>query len=463
MKRNIQLKVPSNTQILTKKMSMPLRAAASYINLQEAEGSLAKVRLGQEMLTNWLPKAVFARGLVDLSDKTFLELTENVIVYILPVLVGSLFSKIFIKAIPKNLQNIKNSVAKTAETLIKEKNPNNKTIMPIKAAIATATLAVPLAEYSLSYVKNLFTLKLFKQADFNNIANLNKDKKEDIEKQKRVKESAKKHIKIAAGIYAGCLALATVLATKGKNHEFLQSISEFILSPGSKIFKPKSNTSEAIEKAAQKAKSFNKYFSLDFENKNGKLAMSRGQITACVTVGGFGYFGAAKDRGKQDFKEVLYRFPLVGFYAITGAELVEKAFHKHLEKKGECKELFQAEMQDKKNAELANSPNATKEQIETAEKKMSKLANFGDLAERLAAKKGNTSKDAVEAEFKNLLKQKSKLVMVPFLFSLGFMGFFVAGMSRYFTKYRYDKEQSGKGEMRNVKSEKKLGGLVSKL
>lgn len=430
MRRNIKVKIssniPTNTQELTIQMPRSLRAAASYINLQESEGSLATVRLGQEVLTNWLPKAVFARGLADLSEKTFLEFTENFIVYILPVVIGGFFSKAFTKALPKNL---KSDVTKTAETLLKEKSPNNKAIMPIKAAVATAALAVPLAEYSLSYVKNLFTLKLFKQADFNNIANLNKDKKESKEKQNQVKQSAKKHIKLAAGLYAGCLALAALLATKGKNSKFLQSVSEFILAPGNKIFKPKSNTPEAIEKAVKKAKSFNKYFSLDFDSKNGKLAMAHGQITACVVVGGFGYFGAAKDRGKQDFKEVLYRFPLVGFYAITGSELVEKAFRSHLKKNDKCKEFFAAEE--------ANGGSL-------------KFAQLGDVAEQLAAKKGNTSRSAIKAEFENLLKQKSKLVMIPFLFSLGFMGFFVAGMSRYFTQYRYNQEQKKAKENRSL-------------
>jgi len=436
----MKVNIPQNTQTYTKKMPSGMRAAASYINLKEADGSLATVRLGQEMLTNWLPKAVFARGLVDFTEKTFLECTENVVVYILPVLVGTLASKLFTnKFFTKSLsETIKKGVTTTAEDLIKE-GPDNKKLMPIKAAIATATLAIPLAEYSLSYVKNLFTLKLFKQADFNNIANLNKEKKEDVEKQKQVKASAKKHIKIAAGIYAGCLALAALFATKGKNSKALQSISEAILAPGSKFFKNNE----------KKAATINKYFGLDFANKGGKLAMSNGQITACVVVGGFGYFGAAKDRGKQDYKEVLYRFPLVGLYAITGSELLEKALRSHLKKQDKCKELFEAEANDEKIEKLANAKDATKEQIAAAKKKTSKLANFGDLAEKLAkekfeAKGIKATAEQLEAEatiqFKNLLKQKSKIVLAPFIFSLGFMGFFVAGMSRYFTKYRYNKD-----------------------
>ncbi len=116
-------------------------------------------------------------------------------------------------------------------------HPDKKTLMPVKAAIAVSALSIPLAEYALSYVKNLFTLKMFKQADFNNIANLNKEKVEKNEHQEKVRSSAKNHIKLAGGLFAGCLAFAALLATKGKNSKTLNNISEAILAPGSKFFK----------------------------------------------------------------------------------------------------------------------------------------------------------------------------------------------------------------------------------
>ena len=91
-------------------------------------------------------------------------------------------------------------------------------------------------------------------------------------------------------IYGGILASSLLLAKKGSNSKLLNNISEFILAPGSKLFK--NNT--------KKASLINKYFGLDFANKNGKLAMSHGQLTSCVLAGGVGYFGAANDRGKQN-------------------------------------------------------------------------------------------------------------------------------------------------------------------
>lgn len=395
------------TNNLINKLSKPLQYQAKFIAMKESDGNLSTMRLGQEMATNLLPKAVFARGLVDLCDNAFREILENIIVYLGPKFVGeNVFRKAYSSKIDKG---IKETIAKPAAELLDEKHADNKKLMPIKAAIAVSALAIPLAEYSLSYFKNLFTLKMFKQADFNNIANLNKDKKETAKHQEAVKNSAHKHIALAGGLFAGCLAFSALLLTKGKNSKALNSISEAILAPGSKFFKNNEKLKNTV----------NRYFGLDFASKNGKLAMSNGQITACVVAGGFGYFGAAKDRGKQDFKEVLYRFPLVGFYAITGSDLVEKGFKSILKKKDSYKNIINDKLE------------------------VPKLDELGGLAEKLAKKNGTK----IEDEFHKLFKQKSMIVMAPFLFSLGVMGFFVAGMSRYFTQYRYNKDQMAKSEM----------------
>lgn len=393
----------ANTKNLIETMPKRFQSAAKFIAMQESDAELSTLRLGQELSTNMLPKAVFARSAVDLCDNGFREIFENIIVYLGPKFVGEkIFRKLYSRKMDKGLKDL---ISKPAAELISENHSNKKELMPVKAAIAVSALVIPLAEYSLSYVKNLFTLKLFKQSDFNNIANLNKNKKEDSLQQKQVKDSAKKHIKLAGGLFAGCLALSALILAKGKNSKALNSLSEAILAPGSKIFKNDS----------KKAATFNKYFGLDFANKNGKLAMSNGQLTACVVVGGFGYFGAAKDRGKQDFKEVLYRFPLVGFYAITGSALIEKGFKKILQKKDSYKDIIGKDLS------------------------VPKLSELGDLAQKVAAKKGTS----VEAEFKNLFKQKSTIVLAPFAFGIGFMGLFVAGVSRFFTQYRYNKEHQG--------------------
>lgn len=149
---------------------------------------------------------------------------------------------------------------------------------------------------------------------------------------------------------------------------------------------------------------------MDFNSQNGKLCLSKGQLTTCVLVGGAGYFGASADRGKENFKETATRFPLVALYVITGSELVEKGFRKILYKMGKCKDLI------------------------GKDKNIPKFDDLGVLAEKLAKERKST----VEKEYKSLVKQKVLISGLPYVFSIGVMGFFVAGMTNYFTKKRYE-------------------------
>lgn len=383
-----------------------LKVASKIIGIQEGGAGLSNIRFIQDSATGLVPKAVFARSKADLGENTFLELSESVLVYYFPTILGEgIFRKLYSKKLPADL---KKQIATPAVDLLKANNPSvNKKLLPVKAALALSAFAIPLVEYTLNYFKNLMTLKVFKQSDFENIANLNKKKSENIEQAKKVENSAKKHIKLAAGIYSVCLALSALLIKKGENSKSLQNISEIILAPGTKFFKDNK----------KKADFFNKYFSLDFADNNGKLALSRGQLTSCVLVGGAGYFGAAKDRGKQNFLETLFRYPLVGFYIICGNELLEKGFRKFLYNNGKCKELINDKLE---------------------------VPNLKDLRS-IAEKHGGD----VDAMYKKLLKQKVLIAGLPLLFGIGVMGFFIAGTSNLFTKFRYNRDVKNKEQVKN--------------
>ena len=393
----------NNNKILINNLPKPLKSAAKFVRHQEQASGLSTTRFIQDVSTCLIPKAIFSRSLADLTENTFLETSEETLIYFVPTLLGEKCArKIFSKNLPINL---KKEVATTGvELLEKAKNnnlikENNKKTLPIKAAIALTAMAIPLTEYSLNYIKNLMTLKVFKKSDFRNIASL-ENTKEDKTHQEKVEKSAKKNIKLAAGLYAGCLGLAGLLATKGKNSKFLQQVSEFIIAPGNKLFKK-----------SPKAKNFvNKYLCMDFNNHNGKLVLSKGQLTTCVLVGGAGYFGASADRGKENLKETATRFPLVALYVITGSEFVEQGFKKILQKMGKCKDLIGKDLKVPKFDELDN------------------------LAKKLAKERNST----VEKEYKSLAKQKVLISGLPYIFSIGVMGFFVAGMTNYFTKKRYE-------------------------
>ena len=396
----------TDCKILIDTLPRPLKAASRFVRHQEQASGLSTSRFVQDVSTCLIPKAVFSRSLADLTENTFLETSEEALIYFVPTILGERIAR---KIFSKNLEsNLRDDVAKSGSELFEKAktNPivkkNNKKILPVKAAISLCAMLIPLTEFSLNYIKNLMTLKVFKKSDFKNIASL-EDTNENKEQQEKVKKSAQKHIGFAAGLYAGCLTLAALLATKGKNSKALQSISEYIVAPGNKLFKNK-----------PKAKNFvNKYLNMDFNNQNGKLVLSQGQLTTCVLVGGCGYFGASSDRGKENLKETATRFPLVAFYVITGSSLVERGFKKILQKMGKCKDLIGKDLSVPKFDEL------------------------GELAQKLSKQRCTST----EKEFKNLAQQKVLISGLPYIFSIGVMGFFVAGMTNYFTKRRYKKSQ----------------------
>jgi len=378
-----------------------LRAASKIIAVQEGGAGLSNIRFIQDSATGLIPKAVFARSKADLTENSFLELSESILVYYCPTIIGEkFFKKLYSKKLP---QNLKPKISTPAKVLLKNsKNLENKKIIPVKAAIALGAFIIPLIEFSLNYVKNLMTLKVFKQSDFENIANLNRNKTYDAQQAEKVEKSAKKNILRAAGIYAGCLGLSAILLKRGENSKILQNLSEALLAPGTKFFKNNKKREEF----------FNKFFSIDFNENKGKLALSRGQLTSCVLVGGAGYFGAAKDRGKQNFLETLFRYPIVGFYIICGNELLEKGFRKFLHKHGKCKEVLNGNLE------------------------VPKFADLKDYAKKFG---GNT-----EELYKKMLKQKVLIGGLPLLFGISVMGFFIAGTSNLFTKFRYNRENKTK-------------------
>lgn len=369
-------------------LSQPVKSIAKFVNYQEKANGLSGSRFVQDTAVNLVPKATFARSKADLVENTFLELSESALVYFVPAFLGeNIFRKPFTAGMSAEM---KKQVATPFS-----KGKFDKRVTAAKAGLAMCALTIPIVEFSLNYIKNLLTLKAFNKGDFNNIANLY-DKQEDSAVQQSVEKSAKKNITRAAAACVLSIAGGVLMAKKGADSKFLQNIGETILAPGTKFFK----------KDGKAQKFFDKYCGLDFNGENGKLALSKGQLTSCVMIGGLGYFGAAKDRGRQNFLETLFRYPLVGFYVITGSELFEDGFKGLLKKCGKCKEV------------IAQNPT---------------MEELPKLAQKLAKERGTN----MNSEFKRLAKQKALINGVPYLFSIGVMGFFVAGVSNLFTKYRF--------------------------
>ena len=388
------------------------RAAEIFIKSQE---NLSSTRFVQDTVTNWLPKAVFSRSKADFAEMSFLEFIESAIFYFsLPILGEKVFRNGLFKAIqPKNIRNavnkeIPNKVSEILSNKNLTKEIKNQAIAT-KAGILLACLAIPVAEYTLSFAKNLFTLKTFKKSNFNNIANLDKNQNENEDKaqQERVEKSAKKHLKTAGILSALGVLSGLALAKYGAQSDKLVNLSKNIIEPGKAL-------ASKISPKYEKLKKLISSFSLDFANNKGKLALSKGQLGLTALVGLFGYSAAASDRGKLDVLEVWTRVPLVVLYTTFGSEWLEKGFIKQLSKNKEYKDLISKDA----NGKLS----------------VPKLEQLPELAKKLSIKNGVDYK----TQYKKLLSQKTITTAIPYAFSILGMGFTLSAITRFWTQYRYN-------------------------
>ncbi len=425
---------------LFKTLNGAMGLANTFIKSQE---NLSSTRFIQDTATNWFPKAIFSRSKEDFCEMSFLEFIESAIFYFAsPILGEKLFRNLIFKNFhPKNIKNdVNNLIAKPVKEItsnLKIPSQIKNRAITTKAGIVLACLMIPVAEYTLSFAKNLFTLKTFKKSNFNNIANLDKAKneKEDTEHQKQVEKSSKNQLKKAAIISAAGVLAGSALAIFGHKSPKAQNLAQNILEPGKALSRGLNSLGVKNEKLF---KTLDK-LSFDFASNNGKLALSKGQLGLTALVGLFGYSKAAKDRGKLDVYEVWTRVPLVVFYTIFGSELFEKGFIKSLSKNEKYKDII------KKGADGALSvPTRTE---------------LPELARKLAKEKNQD----VNTVFKDLIKKKTITTGVPYLFSLIFMGFTLSAITRLWTQYRYNHQKKNALNIpqNNFKSKKKNAPNIS--
>src|SRR5574344_853917 len=393
-----------------------------FVKSQEPS-NLKYTRFFQDVATNWVPKAVLTRSVADFSEMSFLEFTESALFYFVPEIFGKTFRKLFPKFHNSDLSRRVNSlIPERAESISNDKSLERslkRRALTTKAGIILACTAIPAGEYALSFAKNLFTLKIFKKSDFNNVVNLNKGQAqiEDKKHQEFVKESAKKHIKHAGELSAGALGASLLLARFGHKSSVITKLSDTIIRPGEYL--SKGLQALRITKSNGKIDTFlKKYITPDFANDNGKLKLSKGQLLVSTVSGFFGYSSAGKDRGRLDQLEVWSRVPFVVFYTVFGCSIFDNAFKKYLLKHNKFSDLI------KKN-----------EDGTIAEIPLSK--DFGEIAQRIS-RISTKNKEAIE---KTLLKQKAMIVGIPYAFGIVTMGFLLAGINRIWTQYRFNKQQ----------------------
>lgn len=80
-----------------------------------------------------------------MTENTFLETSEEALIYFVPTILGERVAR---KVFSKGLNNeLKKEVATTGVELLEKGGKNNKKVIPVKAAIALAAMAIPLPNF----------------------------------------------------------------------------------------------------------------------------------------------------------------------------------------------------------------------------------------------------------------------------------------------------------------------------
>ena len=78
----------NNNKILINTLPKSLKPAAKFIRQQEQASGLSTSRFIQDATTCLIPKVVFSRSLADLTENTFLETSEEALIYFVPTILG---------------------------------------------------------------------------------------------------------------------------------------------------------------------------------------------------------------------------------------------------------------------------------------------------------------------------------------------------------------------------------------
>ena len=111
-------KTSTNNYINT--LPKTMKPMVKFVRHKEEASGLSTTRFIQDVSTCLIPKAVFSRSLADLTETTFVEVSEEILMYFVPAILGEKIArKIFSKKLPNNL---KSAVATPAVEVLKKKN-----------------------------------------------------------------------------------------------------------------------------------------------------------------------------------------------------------------------------------------------------------------------------------------------------------------------------------------------------
>ncbi len=477
---------------------------ANFVSLDESALGASSVLFLQDTLAVWLPKMTAVRSAAEAVESTFLEFVESALFYFsAPILGQHVFSKLIHKVLPGNQRSgaakehyvARQDIAASHEMLTKRANldkigknfkalndaasKQTKKLVGLKAGTIVATMSAMILEYTLSFAKNLITLKFFNTGDFTDVANLTDNKKKhgtDHPTYKKAQKRVKQGALAAAAILAGSFGLA-IGTTRNKT---LFNLSRRIIKNFDFTFNQAfKRAGKTLKNAASAVKIPNYKRVGSGANKGQKIVrpifgLGKYQKYAIITLGGIGYIDASRD--DLEVKENLFRvWGVIMPYLMFGKEFLTEGFRKvaHGERKlpkllgflqpnEKTIESFKSIYKWNPAANHGKGGGAYLSHDEIIQKSLSTVPGLENLLDektsldkvwQLAQTNDPKIRQAF-VEYQKLMKPKIVSFGAPLAFGVFVVGLTVAWLNRFWTNYRFNnmKKELTEQHFKNVAS-----------
>ncbi len=469
---------------------------ANFVSLDESALGASSVLFLQDTLAVWLPKMTAVRSAAEAVESTFLEFVESALFYFsAPILGQHVFSKLIHKVLPDNDKKsghhvARQDIAETHARLSKRVNLDKlgkeftrathatnkqvRKVVGLKAGTIVATMSAMVLEYTLSFAKNLITLKFFNTGDFTDVANLTDNKgKHGADHPTYLK--AKKRVKQGAVAAAGILAASFGLAVGATRNKTLFNISRKLVQHFDFTF------NQAFKRIGQpigkklkglfgKSKGIKTpHYKLSAKNSGGDpksvrpvFGLGKYQKYAIITLGGIGYLDASRD--SLEVKENLFRvWGVIMPYLMFGKDFLTETFRKiaHGERRlpkvlgflqpgKQSVEQFKSIYKWDPKANHGKGGGAYLSHDEIIQKALNTVPGLEKLLDDTTSlesvwklSKSNDPKlRQAFVEYQKLMKPKIVSFGAPLAFGVFVVGLTVAWLNRFWTHYRFNKMQN---------------------
>lgn len=430
--------------MVLQKMSFWERNVGKLLNVSEGQNGLSWMSFLRDTMVGWFPKVAVSRSIIEISESTFLEILESIVIYFSVPFAARGMNNFYRKQAeigynkPLNREWISKSVGELAKMATKGGDKALKEQLPRILSVKAATILGPMVavglgcEYLISYSRNLMTAKVFHKDKFSDVVNLSKGEMKSGEESEVVKKSTQR-VLATLGIMGGTFLSSVALARFGHKAPALKLDGMKKALKGTILSKWANRQPDTLFAATVKH--------FDYDTRKGGFSLSSNQLRWYMATSIPAYADAARDKLEQ--VESVSRLGVIMGYLAFGQQALEKGMLSIM--KNRRSDLYNAMI--KTDADGRPTVMRLTEVVDRALKRAGKDAHSinvkpdGELLEKAYELTGKLVKE--DPELRNAVLGKNVLFGVPMLVGILGTGVGVTLLNQFWTKYRFKQAEQG--------------------